>query len=233
MRIAWSFSTLAGALSRHRRRPAATGAALRNAFLVLLTAALAGTDAWAGAAAPTPKVDSLKVHKLYLDGEFDAAIAILEDNLKETRQYSHGDSVFIFKHLGVMYAAHYDTREKGKYYMHRLLLVEPTARIMDMYASDMIYMIFKNIKEEYEQTRKNMAAQHRQDPQGDPSSLSDAKADASGSNGRRQARESRPSGSGRKWIWAGVAAATVATGIGVYVLMNDEPSTPSVNEVRF
>jgi hypothetical protein len=61
-----------------------------------------GRPAGPASASAAPKVDSLKVHKLYLDGEFDAAIAILEANLKESRQYSHGDSVFIFKHLGVM-----------------------------------------------------------------------------------------------------------------------------------
>ena len=77
-----------------------------------------------------PKVDSAKVHKLYLDGDFDEAIVLLENNLKDTRQYRHEDSVFIFKHLGVMYAAQYETREKGKYFMHRLLMVEPTAKIM-------------------------------------------------------------------------------------------------------
>jgi hypothetical protein len=94
-----------------------------------------------------------------MDGEFEAAITMLEDNLKETRQYQHDDSVFIYKHLGVMYAAQYETREKGKYYMFRLLQVEPSAKIMDMYASDMIYMIFKNIQEEYQQKRMRIAKQ--------------------------------------------------------------------------
>lgn len=97
----------------------------------------------------TDRLDTAAVHKLYLDGDFDPAIAILERAKKENRLKSHEDSVFAFKHLGVMYAANYGTIEKGKQHMFLLLSVEPSVRIMDMYASDMIYMIFKNVQEEF------------------------------------------------------------------------------------
>src|SRR4051812_15590847 len=91
-------------------------------------------------AAHVPALDTARVRKLYQDGEFDQAIGILETALKEKRVVDHSDSVFVFKHLGVMYAANESTRERGKYFMLQLLTIEPTARIMDMYASDMIYM---------------------------------------------------------------------------------------------
>jgi hypothetical protein len=65
--------------------------------------------------------------------------------------------VFIFKHLGVMYAATPATREKGRYYMAQLIYVEPTARILDMYASDMIYLIFRNVQEEFANKNPNVA----------------------------------------------------------------------------
>ncbi len=145
------------------------------------------------------RVDSAKVHSLYLDGEFDAAIAVLEADLKETRQYRHEDSVFIYKHLGVMYAAQYDTREKGKYYMHRVLLVEPTAKIMDMYASDMIYMIFRNIQEEFEQNRMFMGMQRQSQVRND--TLTDAKPKKD-SVQAKQAMVAGRGSSGKKWIWA-------------------------------
>ena len=90
-------------------------------------------------------VDTAAVRKLYLDGDFEQAVEILETGLNEKRPFDHADSVFIFKHLGVMYAAKYETRERGKYFMHQLLLTEPTAKIMDMYASDMIYMVMDAI----------------------------------------------------------------------------------------
>lgn len=105
------------------------------------------------ARAPKPAIDTARVHALYLDGDFDQAIRHLETALKGRRPLSHGDSVFAFKHLGVMYAATPATREKGRYYMLQLISIEPTAKILDMYASDMIYLIFRNVQEEYENKR--------------------------------------------------------------------------------
>jgi hypothetical protein len=130
---------------------------MRHLFTLLLTVALGlapvslfGAATGGGTrAAGKAAFDSAAVHALYVDGDFDQAIAILEGDVREKRLRNHADSVFAFKHLGVMYAAQEATREKGKYYMLQLLYVEPTARIMDMYASDMIYMIFRNIQEEF------------------------------------------------------------------------------------
>jgi hypothetical protein len=161
-----------------------------------------------------PKVDSARVHKLYLDGDFDEAIVLLENNLKDTRQYRHEDSVFIFKHLGVMYAAQYETREKGKYFMHRLLMVEPTAKIMDMYASDMIYMIFKNIQEEFEQNRMQLTVSSTAGGGPKPDTTHSPKTDPK-----------ENSSGGKGWIWAGAAVATVAAGVGAYFLLTEDPKT--------
>jgi len=172
----------------------------------------------------TPRVDSAAVHRFYLDGDFEPAITMLEDNLKETRQYRHEDSVFIFKHLGVMYAAQYETREKGKYYMHKLLMVEPSAKIMDMYASDMIYMIFKNIQEEFEQNRAVISNSRRSSNQADSMPKPNPSEVAAGPAPRPLAsgEEAQSSGS-RKWIWAGAAVATVAAGVGAYYLLTQQP----------
>ncbi len=96
------------------------------------------------------KLDTAWIHAAYLEGDFDPAIEAIEDARKYGGPFSRQDSIFMFKHLGVMYAAKYETREKGKHFMLALLEVEPTAKILDMYASDMIYMIFKNVKDEFE-----------------------------------------------------------------------------------
>jgi hypothetical protein len=161
-----------------------------------------------------PKVDSARVHKLYLDGDFDEAIVLLENNLKDTRQYRHEDSVFIFKHLGVMYAAQYETREKGKYFMHRLLMVEPTAKIMDMYASDMIYMIFKNIQEEFEQNRMQLTLT--------PTAGGGPKPDTTRTP---KSNPEETSSGGKAWILTGAVVATVAVGVGTYFLLTEDPKT--------
>ncbi len=154
-----------------------------------------------------------------MDGEFDDAIKILETGLKELRHFNHQDSVFIFKHLGVMYAAKYETREKGKFYMHQLLMTEPTAKIMDMYASDMIYMIFKNMQDEFEtnRVRLNRAEQlvKGNTENEAPQSVHDT----------IRVTQQPASSSGKVWIWAGATAAVVGAGVGVYFLLSDEPQT--------
>ncbi|MDB5105361.1 MAG: hypothetical protein JWP91_3050 [Fibrobacteres bacterium] len=113
------------------------------------------------AAKPVPAkvvMDTAKLHATYLDGDFDQAIRTMETALKSKKiPLTHADSVFIFKHLGVMYAATPATREKGRYYMAQLIYIEPTAKILDMYASDMIYLIFRNVQEEFENKNPNVA----------------------------------------------------------------------------
>ncbi|MEO6094187.1 MAG: hypothetical protein ABIW76_00435 [Fibrobacteria bacterium] len=103
-------------------------------------------------------MDTAALHAIYLEGDFDKAIRVMEGALKnEKNAISHSDSVFIFKHLGVMYAATPATREKGRYYMGQLIYIEPTAKILDMYASDMIYLIFRNVQEEFAAKYPNVA----------------------------------------------------------------------------
>jgi hypothetical protein len=112
------------------------------------------------------RIDTAAVRKLYLESDFEEAITMLLYALAEKKVRTHADSIFVFKHLGVMYASKYDTREKGKYFMHQLLTVEPTARILDMYASDMIYMIFKNVQEEYDATHLRFVDGGQYNPNG-------------------------------------------------------------------
>ncbi|MBW8887629.1 MAG: hypothetical protein JF616_07715 [Fibrobacteres bacterium] len=166
-----------------------------------------------------PRLDSARVHTLYVEGEFDQAINVLEANLRDTRQYNHNDSVFIYKHLGVMYAASDATREKGRYYMHRLLLVEPTAKIMDMYASDMIYMIFKNIQEEYAETHEHSA----QPDSGDAMLRVSGRPHEPESHEPAAARE-EPKKSGSGYVWLGAAAVAVAASAAtLYYLAEEKP----------
>src|SRR5688572_2710926 len=56
-------------------------------------------------------MDTAKIHEQYLEGEFDAAIRSLEAQLRSRAPMSHAESVFVYKHLGVMYAASQATRE--------------------------------------------------------------------------------------------------------------------------
>lgn len=197
---------------------------LSQSLLLLLLLALAGGSWNEAAAAPArkgSKLDTATVRRLYLDGEFDPAIALLEETLKSKTGFSHDDSVFIFKHLGVMYAAKYETREKGKHYMHRLLEAEPTARIMDMYASDMIYMIFKNIQDEFDASRRRLS---RAD-----TALGGGHGPAG--KGRADTASAKPAKQGSSaavWVGAGATVAAAA-GVATWYYFSDEPKTTTRN----
>jgi hypothetical protein len=49
----------------------------------------------------------------------------------------------------VVYSASPETREKGRYYMMRLLELVPTAKLIDMFVSDEIDRIFEKVREEF------------------------------------------------------------------------------------
>lgn len=161
----------------------------------------------------TRVLDTALAHNYYVNSDFDQAIIILEKGLKEEYHLGHEDSVFIFKHLGVMYAAKYDTREKGKYYMHQLLTIEPTARILDMYASDMIYMIFKNIQDEFEASavRYDRAESHL------------AGNSPTGPRPTSRSSKSENKGGHAALYWVGGTSIAVAAGVAAYFVFADEP----------
>jgi hypothetical protein len=131
---------------------------------------------------------------------------------------SHGDSIFAFKHLGVMYAATPATREKGRYYMYQLIYLEPTAKIMDMYASDMIYLIFRNVQEDYEHKRSQMAKSETPAPDATVPESAPAPAAATKTKRSRTAY----------WVTGGAVLAAGTIGL-LFVLLDDpEPKTHTI-----
>lgn len=181
--------------------------------------------------APAPKpskqvkavpMDTAKIHEQYLEGDFDHAIRALEGDLKTKRTMTHAESVFVFKHLGVMYAAQQATRDKGKFYMSELIRIEPTAKILDMYASDMIHLIFRNVQEEFEVKRARLQ------PQADTIAAAPPPAAAPAETVPSSAQ---PASSSRKrTIFLAAAGATVAVGaLALFFLLGgDEPETRTI-----
>ena len=199
--------------------------ALPSAFAAPAGAAPAGGNPAAG----KPAMDTVAIHTMYLEGDFERATGILEKALGENRLATHEDSIFAFKHLGVMYAADNNSREKGKYYMLQLVTMEPTARIMDMYASDMIYMIFKNIQEEYEVTKGKMIRAERH-VAGNQGTAATQAPDAARPAGAAAAASTPPSHRGRNYLIAGGAvAALVGAGITAHYLLEEEPTAGKTN----
>lgn len=117
-------------------------------FAVLLTASASPSPAARVATSPS-LLDQKRIHRDYNEGNFESVIAEIETFQKTHATYPVSDSVFIAKHLAVVYSANPDTREKGKYYMFRLLEMLPSAKLVDMYVSDEIDRIFEKVREEY------------------------------------------------------------------------------------
>jgi hypothetical protein len=98
-----------------------------------------------------------------------------------------------------------------------LLMVEPTARILDMYASDMIYMIFKNIQDEFDATRMRLGRAEKNWKGNQVDSMPVAKSNPAKT-------ESKPS-EGHTLAWVGAGSAVVAAGVAAYFIFSDTPET--------
>ncbi len=125
-------------------------------FLILLAAAIKARPVYAAPNSIPPatsiakqQLDQAKVHDLYNAGDFDPVIAVLEGFIQTHKAYGLSDSIFIAKHLAVVYSANPATREKGKYYMFKLLELLPSAKLIDMFVSDEVDRIFDKVREEF------------------------------------------------------------------------------------
>lgn len=166
---------------------------------------------------PRSGLDSGLIRKYYRDGDFARAIPILENALGPQASLTHTDSVFVFKHLGVMYAASESTRERGKYCMQQLLLIEPTARVMDMYADDMLGMIYRDIQEEHASSRAGLSRAEGPRP-GDQAPLEgeDPEPSPAGNTGKVGARR-------QAYYWIGAVTTLAGVGVAAYFLTRDQP----------
>ena len=117
--------------------------------LAVALAAFAPVAAGAATDMARQPLDQRKIHALYNEGDFDGVLAALESYRQRYPAYPRSDSVFLAKHLAVVYSANPATREKGKYYMNQLLELLPSAKLVDMYVSDEIDRIFEKVREEF------------------------------------------------------------------------------------
>ena len=102
------------------------------------------------------RLDHERIHAIYNEGDFEHVVAAIDSFTHSGKKYGYNDSVFICKHLAVIYTANPATREKGKGYMYLLLTLVPSAKIVDMFVSDEIDRIFERVREEFVIKRKLM-----------------------------------------------------------------------------
>jgi hypothetical protein len=162
----------------------------------------------------TGKLDQDRVHGFYNDGDFDHVVAIIDSFTHVNKTYSLSDSVFIAKHLSVVYTANPATREKGKGYMFRLLDLMPSAKIVDMFVSDEIDRIFDKVREEYVVRERNLGKSSRTAFESDQY--------ASGKMIVHATPEKKSSAHASYWLAGGVAFVAI-TGATYYFLSSNTP----------
>lgn len=158
---------------------------------------------------------------MYGEGEFDVAVAMIDSFTRSNPVYPKDDSVFVAKHLAVIYTANPDTREKGKRYMFQLLELLPSAKIVDMFVSDEIDRIFQRVREEYTvqlnlMGRKGAGMESGKHPI-DPMAVSPPKDSAAPPAVRR-----KPSRSRALYWAAGGTVLAVGAGALVYLMLPKE-----------
>ncbi len=168
----------------HRLKPRGLPAAL---LLLLLTAVPRAAE-----------LNQVSIHYKYSDGDFPSVIQAIDAYTKTHKSYPRTDSIFIAKHLAVVYTANPETRERGKYYMFQLLDLVPSAELVDMYVSDEIDNIFSRVRKEYESHHQDVAAHQAAD------------------------RESRKPLWQKPWAWA-AGAAVVGVTVAILVWPDDKP----------
>ena len=207
---------------------------------IILLAALLSS---AAAAAPkfVPPLDQKRIHASYKESEFDIVSQELEKYARvyQNRNWLREDSVFLYKHLAVVYTASPDSREKGKYYMIAMLRIMPSAEILDMYVSEEVDRIFLRTRQEFMANMKlfgvdttamkipTIPPSKDKGLAGDPGTKGDAKDQKDG-----KAAPAAKSNTGWKvaaWTAGGLVLA--AAGASTYFLMQEPETKEQVNTI--
>ena len=162
-------------------------------------------------------LDKDAISHAYFEGEFSRILAPL-DMYRQSFPASatKEDSIFVYKYLSVIYAADPSTRKKGESCMVQLIKMKPTIELIDLYISDSIEAIFKNVKQRYQQQQK-YTREH----------------DLLGNEKKDTASVPTSKAHSSKWIWwtlGGVGAATVITG--TLLALNQDSKKESPEKTR-
>jgi hypothetical protein len=203
------------------------------------SAASAPAPSGAAQASGATALDQKAIHNAYNEGDFEKVTKLIDSFTKANKTYSRNDSIFISKHLAVVYSANPQTREKGKYYMYRLLEMMPSAELVDMFVSDEIDRIFERVRKEFVARQKGFGV--------DSTQISSPEKPATGSAAHaEQASAAQPAGPSKEyqeasrpetesfwktkgmWIAGGVGLLTAGTVAYLILSSDDTPSTHTI-----
>jgi hypothetical protein len=123
--------------------------------------------------APVDTLDIKRVQAEYGDGNFETVVQILEDFRTKQKNSRPRDSVLVAKFLGVVFASNPNSREKGKYWLYRMLQMEPREDLVDLYVGEEVQNTFDKVRQEFivrrnykgiNDTKLNQSIQANQEP---------------------------------------------------------------------
>jgi hypothetical protein len=181
-------------------------------------------------------IDTIRLHQTYRDGDFDILITLAESAIKSAAHATASESLFVHKHLAVVYAKNPEKGEMAKYHMIRMLNIDPQATLYDMDASDAVYALFDRVKAENDvRIRRRSGATptstgSRQKTRGFDGGPSDIKREWNVEPDKKVA--SRQDGDSKQWLYwvGGISAVGLGVGIAAY-LWSDSKSNIVINPV--
>lgn len=181
----------------------------------------------AKAVKPGKAVDRNEVLSLYMEGDFETLVALLENIRRERQLRDREDSVFIYKFLGVIYGADEHTKRKAESFLYQMLELDPNEDLSALGVGESVQKIFERVR-----TRiKTDTVSH---PAAPPAAPAVAAAPAAPQNPAPSpapaAQPPRRESGVPKWVWyASGGAAAVAVAVGI-IVMNQDPK-PNVHAI--
>lgn len=161
-------------------------------------------------------LDKNSISKAYFEGDFHRILPPLEAWRNSRVAKTREDSIFVYKYLSVIYAADSTTRNKAESYMVQLLKLMPTIELVDMYISDNIEAIFKDVQDKF--LKQQQYVRHHDD-------LGRPLTDSTVTKDPKQPASFEPKHN-YQWVWWTIGGAGLAATVagGYFILHQDHPS---------
>lgn len=193
------------------------------------------------AAAATRPIDRNEVLSLYMSGEFETLVALLENIRHERQLRDREDSVFIFKFLGVIYGADDHTKRKAESFLYKMLELDPNQDLSSLGVGDSVEAIFERVRSHFAKLGADTGSARSR-----PAQPATPVAAASGVKAAEPAAPAPSAGSAtpvsaaepvatsdRKrvptWMWAAGGGAAAAVVVG-FLVLNHQPD-PHVHAI--
>jgi len=165
-------------------------------------------------------LDKNAISKSYFEGDFHRILPPLEAWRNSRSPKTREDSIFVYKYLSVIYAADSTTRPRAESYMVQLLKLMPTIELVDMYISDNIEAIFKDVKGKFLDQQQYIRNHDELGRTRQDSATVIAKNDSkTGKLGPAKSNQ---------WIWWTVGGVGLAAAVaGSYYAFHEESSSPT------